>query len=144
LLLAAIALELMMGGLVAGLHGGLIYNDFPLMNGQWIAPDVFGMSPWWRSITEDPGTAQFVHRLGAAFILLLVVLLAWRAGHGPVLPIRAGLLLAAVIIQVGLGISTLILVVPLPLAVTHQAGAVVLLSAALFYQHGLKRIIAAP
>ena len=48
-LIAAIALELVLGGLVAGLHGGLIYNDFPFMNGAWIAPDVFGLTPWWRS-----------------------------------------------------------------------------------------------
>lgn len=144
LLLALIALELALGGLVAGLHGGLLYNDFPLMNGRWIAPDVFGLTPWWRSITEDPGTAQFLHRIGAALITLLVLTLAWRAGRGPVMPGRAGLLLAALILQVGLGISTLILVVPLPLAVAHQAGAVALLSAALYFQHGVKRLAAAP
>jgi cytochrome c oxidase assembly protein subunit 15 len=144
LLLATIVLELALGGLVAGLHGGLLYNDFPLMNGQLIAPDIFGMSPWWRSITEDPGTAQLLHRAGAGLITLLVFGLAWRAGHGPVMPMRAALLLAAVLLQVGLGIATLMLVVPLPLAVAHQAGAVVLLSAALYFQHGVKRIIATP
>jgi len=98
------------------------------------------MSPWWRSITEDPGTAQLLHRAGAGLVALLVFTLAWRAGHGPVMPGRAALLLAAVLLQVALGIATLMLVVPLPLAVTHQAGAVVLLSATLYALHGLRRI----
>jgi cytochrome c oxidase assembly protein subunit 15 len=57
---------------------------------------------------------------------------------------RAGILLAALILQVGLGIGTLMLVVPLPLAVAHQAGAVILLTAALYTLHGLKRVGAAP
>jgi heme a synthase len=110
------------------------------MNGDWIAPDVFSMSPWWLSATEDPGTAQFLHRLGALVVTFLVLSLAWRACRNGVLSGRAGLLIAVLMLQVALGISTLILVVPLPLAVTHQAGAVLLLSAALYFQHGLKRI----
>jgi cytochrome c oxidase assembly protein subunit 15 len=140
LLLAAVALELALGGLVAGLHGGLVYNDFPLMNGDWIAPDVFAMSPWWLSATEDPGTAQFLHRLGALLVTLLVLSLAWRAWRTALLPRRTTLLVAALVLQVALGISTLVLVVPLPLAVTHQAGAVVLLSLTLLWLHGLKRV----
>lgn len=140
LLIAAIALELGLGGLVAGLHGGLIYNDFPLMNGDWVAPDVFGMYPWWLSATEDPGTAQFLHRLGALLVTLLVLSLAWRAWRGSVLPRRTALLVAALVLQVALGVSTLMLVVPLPLAVTHQAGAVLLLTAALWLLHGLQRM----
>jgi cytochrome c oxidase assembly protein subunit 15 len=140
LLIAVIALELTLGGLVAGLHGGLIYNDFPLMNGALIAPDVFGMSPWWRSITEDPGTAQFLHRIGAGLVTLLVLLLALRPSSTMLLPGRTVLLVLAMVLQVGLGISTLILLVPLPLAVAHQAGAVLLLTATLWFLHGLKRI----
>jgi cytochrome c oxidase assembly protein subunit 15 len=110
------------------------------MNGALIAPDVFGMAPWWRSITEDPGTAQFLHRCGALLVTLLVLLLAVRAAMGTLLPGRTTLLILAVILQVTLGIATLMLVVPLPLAVSHQAGAVLLLTAALWFQHGLKRI----
>ncbi len=138
-LLLAIAVEFALGGLVAGLHGGLVYNDFPLMNGDWVAPDVFATQPWWRAIGEDPGTAQFMHRLGAGLIALLVVALAWRAWRSQVLQGRTAVLLAALLLQIALGISTLMLVVPLPLAVMHQAGAVLLLSATLFFLHGLPR-----
>ncbi|HVO01897.1 MAG TPA: COX15/CtaA family protein [Candidatus Cybelea sp.] len=145
-LLALIALELALGGLVAGLHGGLIYNDFPFMNGDWAAPDLLSRSPWWSNATENPGTAQFLHRIGALAITLTVIALVWRGFRRRLpapLPFRLGLLLAALVLQVSLGIATLMLVVPLPLAVTHQAGAVVLLSATLFVLHGLNRIGAA-
>jgi cytochrome c oxidase assembly protein subunit 15 len=143
LLLALVAIELCLGGLVAGLHGGLIYTDFPLMNGDLVAPDVFALSPWWANITENPGGAQFFHRVGALLITLTLLTLVWRAWRSEVPDLIRGrmlLLLLALVLQVGLGVSTLILVVPLPLAVAHQGGAVVLLSATLFALHGLKRM----
>jgi cytochrome c oxidase assembly protein subunit 15 len=146
LLLALVAVELALGGLVAGLHGGLIYNDFPLMNGDWIAPDVFSMSPWWVNVTENPVTAQFLHRIGAALVtltLLWLVARIWRGDLPEAVKARSGILLAALVLQVALGISTLMLVVPLPLAVAHQAGAVILLTATLYTLHGLKRVGAA-
>jgi cytochrome c oxidase assembly protein subunit 15 len=141
-LLVLVALELSLGGLVAGLHGGLIYTDFPLMNGDWVAPDAFAMSPWWVNVTENPGGAQFLHRIGALLVTLTLLSLVWRAWRSE-LRGRMGLLLAALVLQVTLGISTLILVVPLPLAVAHQGGAVLLLSATLYALHGLKRMGAA-
>lgn len=145
-LLVLIAIELALGGLVAGLHGGLIYNDFPFMNGDWIAPDVFSMSPWWVNPTENPVTAQFLHRIGAGLVtvaLLWLVARVWRSDLPRTVKARSGILLAALVLQVALGISTLMLVVPLPLAVAHQGGAVILLTATLYTLHGLKRIGAA-
>jgi cytochrome c oxidase assembly protein subunit 15 len=143
LLLVLVAIELTLGGLVAGLHGGLIYTDFPLMNGDWVAPDVFALSPWWTNVTENPGGAQFLHRIGALLVTLTLLALVWRAWRSDIpdlLRTRMALLLLALILQVGLGISTLMLVVPLPLAVAHQGGAVILLTATLFSLHGLKRM----
>jgi cytochrome c oxidase assembly protein subunit 15 len=143
LLLVLVAIELCLGGLVAGLHGGLIYNDFPLMNGDLVAPDVFAMSPWWANVTENPGGAQFLHRVGALLITLALLALvgrAWRSEVPEIIRGRMLWLLLALVVQIGLGVSTLILVVPLPLAVAHQGGAVVLLSATLFALHGLKRV----
>jgi cytochrome c oxidase assembly protein subunit 15 len=142
-LLSLIAIELALGGLVAGLHGGLIYNDFPLMNGDWIAPDVFSLSPWWVNVTENPVTAQFLHRIGAALVTVTLVWLfvrVWRSDLPEAVKARSGILLAALVLQVALGISTLMLVVPLPLAVAHQGGAVILLTATLYTLHGLKRV----
>jgi cytochrome c oxidase assembly protein subunit 15 len=145
-MLVLIAIELALGGLVAGLHGGLIYNDFPFMNGDWIAPDVFSLSPWWVNPTENPVTAQFLHRIGAGLVtvaLLWLVARVWRSDLPRTVKARSGILLAALVLQVALGISTLMLVVPLPLAVAHQGGAVILLTATLYTLHGLTRIGAA-
>ena len=58
-----IVLEIAIGGFVAGLHGGLIYNNFPMMGEHWIASDLFFQQPWWINFTENPATAQFLHRL---------------------------------------------------------------------------------
>ena len=143
LLLVLVAIELTLGGFVAGLHGGLVYTDFPLMNGDLVAPDVFAYSPWWTNLTENPGGAQFLHRVGALLVTLALLTLVWRAWRSDVPDLvrgRMALLLLALLLQVGLGIGTLMLVVPLPLAVAHQGGAVVLLSATLFAMHGLKRM----
>jgi cytochrome c oxidase assembly protein subunit 15 len=142
-LLALVAIELVLGGFVAGLHGGLIYNDFPLMNGDWIAPDVFALSPWWANVTENPGGAQFLHRIGAGLATVTLLWLfarIWRSDLPEAVKARSGILLAALFLQVGLGISTLMLLVPLALAVAHQAGAVILLTATLYTLHGLKRV----
>ena len=141
-LLAAIALEIGLGGLVAGLHGGLIDNNFPFMGDRLIAPGLFAAEPWWSNVTENPETAQFLHRLCALLVAVLVAALAWRVGRRDLprsLALRAYALAAALIAQIGLGIATLVLAVPVPLAVTHQAGAIVLLSLALFTLHGLAR-----
>jgi cytochrome c oxidase assembly protein subunit 15 len=100
------------------------------------------MSPWWMNVAENPGGAQFLHRVGALLVALTLLSLVWRAWRTEVRG-RMGLLLAALALQVTLGISTLILVVPLPLAVAHQGGAVLLLSATLYALHGLKRMGAA-
>jgi cytochrome c oxidase assembly protein subunit 15 len=116
------------------------------MNGDWIAPDVFSMSPWWVNVTENPVAAQFLHRIGAALVtltLLWLVVRIWRGDLPEAVKARSGILLAALVLQVALGISTLMLVVPLPLAVAHQGGAVILLTATLYTLHGLKRVGAA-
>jgi cytochrome c oxidase assembly protein subunit 15 len=145
LLVVLIFCEMALGGLVAGLHGGLVYNDFPFMNGAWIAPDLWSMSPWWVNITENPGCAQFLHRIGAGLVTLTVIALAIRATSPDLAGVlRARILLVGLglVIQVTLGILTLRLLVPLPLAVAHQGGALLLLSLTLFLMHGFKRAAA--
>ena len=57
--------QMLLGALVAGLHAGLIYNTWPDMNGQVFPEDPFFSSPWWINFFENPGLAQFDHRIGA-------------------------------------------------------------------------------
>ena len=130
----------MSGGFVAGLKAGYVYNTFPLMGGRWIPEAMFLQDPLWRNFFENMATVQFDHRVLAmlTFAGAIVFWLVARRSIGT-RQSRAGthLLLAAGVLQVTLGISTLLLHVPVALAATHQAGALVLLTAVLFLNHRL-------
>ncbi len=136
-----IVLEIAIGGFVAGLDGGLIYNNFPMMGEHWIATDLFVQSPWWINFTENPATAQFLHRLMSGFVAIALVSLVVRARRSNLprgLKRRFYYLPLGLLLQAMLGIATLMLVVPLPLAVAHQAGAFLLFTLGLYTLHGLK------
>ena len=128
------------GGFVAGLKAGFIYNTFPLMGDRWIPAEMFLQEPLWRNFFENMATVQFDHRVLAMLTFLGIVAfwLVARRGIGSGQS-RTGthLLLAAGILQVTLGISTLLLHVPVALAAAHQAGALLLLTAVLFLNHRL-------
>jgi len=130
------------GGFVAGLKAGHAYNTFPLMGDRWIPDVIFMQEPAWRNLFENIATVQFNHRVLALLVFGGVILLWLAALRRPLeRAARIGLhcLLAAVILQLGLGISTLLLHVPTGLAATHQAGALLLFTVVLFVNHRLAR-----
>ena len=135
-------ITLLAGGFVAGLRAGLLYNTFPLMNGDFLPPDFAALAPWYLNPFENPAAAQFDHRVLAECTWLFALVL-WFASRRPALSHglrRAFDALALVAtIQLALGIATLLLVVPIPLAAVHQAGAVALLTAITVARHGLRR-----
>jgi len=139
LILGIVLVTVFSGALVAGLNAGMIYNTFPLMQGALFPPEGFAMSPWYKNFFEDLATVQFQHRV-LAMLSALLVLGFWYVGRTlqPALRLRANVMLGIVGIQVAMGISTLLLVVPIPLAAAHQAGAVLLLMAAIWVRHGLR------
>jgi len=143
--LATAGLVLLMvasGGLVAGIRAGFAYNTFPLMNGSVIPPEIFMLAPWWKNFFYNMATVQFDHRLVALALAVSVPALWWHVRRNPEgtdrARIGAHLLLAMLALQIALGITTLLLVVPLPLAAAHQAGAVVLFALALNLAHALR------
>jgi cytochrome c oxidase assembly protein subunit 15 len=143
LLLLLLAVTVASGGLVAGLNAGLIYNSFPLMDGALVPADYGRLSPWYWNLFENVAAVQFNHRALAVTAFALVLLLfAWslRCALPPRLRQAMALLLAAAFLQLGLGIATLLLVVPVPLAVLHQAGAIALLTACLWCLRVLSRL----
>lgn len=139
LLIFAMALS---GGLVAGIRAGFAYNTFPLMNGHLVPPEILALEPWWRNFFWNMATVQFDHRCIALLIAVLVPTLWWKLRTAEEIPARARLgghlLVALVVVQIALGIATLLLVVPLFLAALHQAGAVLVLAAALNVAHALR------
>jgi heme a synthase len=139
--LALVALTMAAGGFVAGTRAGLTYNTFPLMDGRLVPAGYDQLRPFVMNWFENIAAVQFDHRV-LAMASFAAVLSLWVAGlrsHLPK-PARTALhiLLAAAALQVILGISTLLLVVPIPLAAAHQAGALLLLSAAIFLRHTVR------
>ena len=129
------------GGFVAGTRAGLAYNTFPTMAGQWIPDGLLAYEPGWRNFFENVTTIQFNHRVLATLVLGVILVFWWTSRHvsePPRLRIGIHLLLLVACLQVALGISTLLLVVPTGLAVTHQGGALLLLTASLFVLHQMQ------
>jgi heme a synthase len=145
LAMAVVALVFVMvlsGGLVAGLRAGFAYNTFPLMNGHLVPPELLMLDPAWKNFFWNMATVQFDHRAIGLVVACTIAWLAWRLAAAPALPERAvrggRWLLAMLVLQVALGVATLIYVVPLPLAAMHQAGALLLFALALNVAHTLR------
>ena len=143
-LIAAVCLTIitmLSGGFVAGLDAGRVYNTFPLMGGRLVPPGYTLPGAGWRNAFENPAAAQFHHRVLALVTAVLLLVLA-AIGRRPQLPARlrrattaAGLIVP---VQAGLGITTLLLKVPVALGVIHQVTALALLTAVLVAAHPLK------
>ena len=137
--LGLIALTIVAGGFVAGLHAGLSYNTFPLMDGR-LVPEGYGdLRPFARNLIANIPAVQFNHRVLATLTLLSasgLVIAAWpyRAWLGW----RAGFVGAAVTVQYVLGVTILLLAVPADLAVLHQVCATILLTSVLLIAHAIR------
>lgn len=117
------------GAFVAGTNAGFIYNTFPLMEGQIIPDGLYDLSPWYLNWFENIMTIQFNHRLLAILLVAFIAVTWWTVRKSVTDEIARKLTnatLAMAGVQAGLGIATLLLVVPLWLALMHQAGALIL------------------
>ena len=138
LIVGLVFLMSLSGGFVAGLRAGHAYNTFPLMNGHLVPPETFMLEPWWRNFFWNVAAVQLVHRAFFWLLLVLVPLLWWQARNTGA-KVAAHHLLGLFLIQAALGIATLLLTVPVGLGAAHQGGAVLLLAAALWTAHALRR-----
>lgn len=137
-----ILLMIISGGFVAGTKAGYTFNDFPFMHGSLLPPGGLSLQPWWHNFVENLATIQFTHRVLAIVVLFAVlsyVIRGWRC-----IAINSAtkniftLLLMMLIVQITLGITTLIYVVPVALGAAHQAGALLLLTFAVMTNHRLR------
>lgn len=130
--------QILLGGFVAGLDAGIGYNTWPLMEGDFVPPHLYASDPWYLSSFEDPLSVQFNHRMAAYLVTLFVLgLTVWAFVDQHLVSHRPMVLavLSAVLLQVLLGIFTLIYVVPIPLAAMHQGGALVVLAVSLYWMY---------
>lgn len=137
----AILFQIFLGALVAGQHAGRAFNDWPLMDGSIIPVGLFIQEPFWINFFENGKTVQFVHRLGAYSLLLLVLtqlIVAIRAVSTGAFILRTSVMLLFTLAQAAVGIITLVLIVPLDWALVHQGGAVILLAASIWHLRAIK------
>jgi cytochrome c oxidase assembly protein subunit 15 len=140
--LVLLAVQIVYGAFTAGLHAGLGYNTFPKMNGVWVPSEAFTR---WSSVLDDRTTVQLVHRIVGTTLAVLIAALAMSARRAPrAVRCAIGTVLVAVLVQLSLGIATLVRFVPIYLAAAHQLGAVVLLLAVLRAMHLTRATAAGP
>ena len=133
--------QIYLGALVAGLNAGMSYNTWPLMDGAIIPDNLFVLEPAWRNLFENPKTVQFIHRCGAYTVFLcafaqmiFTMIRAPRTTHAR----RAILFFLLVTLQAALGITTLLMQVPIDLGLAHQAMAIIVLGFAAAHWRGTK------
>jgi len=134
-------ITMLSGGFVAGLDAGRVYNTFPLMGGQVVPPGYLLPGAGWRNAFENPAAAQFHHRvlaLTTATLLLILAALGRRSAVPAVVRRVTTFGGVVVLVQVGLGIATLLLRVPVTLGVLHQVTALAVMTAMLVAAHGSK------
>lgn len=129
-LIGLLLVVLVWGALMAGLRAGTAHNTFPTMSGDWIPPNLLELTPWWINPFENPTTVQFIHRWLAKLLVLAVLLMAWRARYP-----EAVAAAAMALIQLSLGIATILTGVNIAIATLHQAGAVLLLTLLIVVRH---------
>jgi heme a synthase len=141
IIVAAVLVQVVLGAFVAGLRAGYIYNTWPSMDGQFVPSD-YWIKPAYLSFFESHAAAQFNHRMMAYLVAALAFVQIWLAQRAPVddrIRITAYWLGAAIVIQIGLGIATLLGHVPLDLGLLHQAGGALVFIAAVVHLHATRK-----
>jgi len=137
-----IFITILSGGFVAGTKAGFAYNTFPLMDGKLIPDGLFSLEPFARNFFENIITVQFDHRLLATIVFVSVISFWFylrRKNLSSQTQIALNLMLVTVFLQVALGISTLVLSVPIALGAAHQGGALLLFTSALYVLYTMRR-----
>ena len=123
-----VALQVLLGALVAGIDAGRNYTDWPLMAGGFLPPDLFSLTPWWRNFFEDDGLVQFIHRTSAYLLFVFGIVVGLRAKYSSHKLTRSAFnkVVLLLVIQMVLGIITVLNSSPWYLAILHQFTAVLL------------------
>lgn len=138
---ALVALQLAFGVLVAGLDAGFIYNTWPLMGATFVPGEALALEPAWRNFIDNPAAVQFAHRTLGYIVLVLSpapLILAKRWRLSACVRQLSGILHGLVVLQVVLGIATLVLSVPVALGVLHQGLGVALFLLTLYFLLALR------
>jgi len=132
-----LTIQIVYGAFVAGNRAGYGFNTYPLMNGEWLPEVALNLLPFWHNLVDNNAMLQFIHRWLGALVMAAVLMLfaiAWRIEEAKVRTLTY-VLLVVVILQFVIGVMTLIYVIPIGLASTHQAGACIVVLAIVVLLH---------
>ena len=133
--LILIILQIILGAFLAGLDGGLIYNSWPDMNGNFIPNDINYSDLFFYSSLDDPSVIQFYHRLTAYLLFIFLIILNYKSFKART-DFKAIIILNfAIFIQIVLGVLTLITGVKITYASLHQLGSVFVLTSFLYIKY---------
>ncbi|AUH63437.1 heme A synthase [Paracoccus zhejiangensis] len=121
-------LQILIGALVAGIDAGRQYTGWPTMGGEWVPAAIWDGTLGWRNFFENPALVQFIHRMTGYLLAIFAVVVWLRARRSPH-PVTRGaftVMIVMVAVQIGLGIMNVLNASPLPLALSHQIGAIAL------------------
>ncbi len=121
-------LQIILGALVAGIDAGRAFPTWPLMGDGFLPPEPFTLTPWWRNFFEDAGLVQFIHRM-SGYLLMIYAIVVWNRGRKSAngkTRFAFNAVLAMMVLQMAIGIVTVLQQAHLHIAITHQIGAVVL------------------
>ena len=128
-------LQILLGALVAGIDAGRAFPTWPLMNGDFFPADAFyvpdgngGTLPVWHAFFENPGLVQFIHRM-SGYLLFIFGIVVWLRGRRSAYQATQAAfhqVMAMLVVQMALGIATVLTVAHVHVAITHQIGAVIL------------------
>ena len=121
-------LQILIGALVAGIDAGRSYTDWPTMGGEWFPPNAFFAEPFWRNFFESPGLVQFIHRV-TGYLLLAFGIVVWLRGRKSAharTRFAFNAAFAVLVLQIVIGIMTVLYGAPWYIAIVHQLTAVLL------------------
>jgi len=140
---ALFILQIAYGAFVAGLKAGFGFNTFPKMAGQWFPGNFWALDPAWINPFENPASVQWIHRTLGWCVLVTAAAFLFRVRRAAVpreIRIWGASLGHMTFVQFLLGVATLVLVVPIPLAVLHQFGAALIVILLTGTTHAFSRL----
>ncbi|MCL4124299.1 UNVERIFIED_CONTAM: hypothetical protein GTU68_029000 [Idotea baltica] len=123
ILLIAVFVQIILGALVAGIDAGRGYIDWPMMNGEFLPSESFDYEPTWKNFFENPALVQFNHRMLGYGVLALAIFAWFKSRASALVAVKSAF---NVVIQMLLGIITVLYAAPWQIAILHQLGAVAL------------------
>ncbi|MCA8869005.1 MAG: COX15/CtaA family protein [Rhodobacteraceae bacterium] len=129
LLLVLVFAQILLGALVAGIDAGRGYIDWPMMNGEFLPSESFDYTPFWTNFFENPALVQFNHRMLGYLVFLVAMFIWWASRNSPLTAVRRAFTWVgwAVIVQMLLGITTVLYAAPWDIAIVHQLGAILVM-----------------